>query len=43
MLLKTNAYVKCFDDETKRLYFLIEDDELLKKYNDLWNYVIDSI
>ena len=25
------------------MYFLIEDDELFKKYNDIWNKVINSI
>ena len=30
MLSKTNAYVKRYDWQTKWMYFLIEDDELLK-------------
>ena len=30
MLLKTTAYVKCYDGQTKWMYFLIEDDDLLK-------------
>ena len=30
MLQKTNAYVKGYDDQTKWMYFLIEDDYLLK-------------
>ena len=25
------------------MYFLIEDDELLKKYNDIWNKINNSI
>ena len=25
------------------MYYLIEDDELLEKYNYVWNKVIDSI
>ena len=33
MLLKTSQYVKRFDGKTKWMHFLIEDDELLKKYN----------
>ena len=31
MLPKTSSYVKSFDGQTKWMYFLIEDDELLEK------------
>ena len=30
ILPKTSAYVKSYDGQTKRMYFLIEDDELLE-------------
>ena len=43
ILAKTRGYVKRYDDETKWMYFLIEDEELLKKYNDIWNKVSNSI
>ena len=33
ILPKTNAYVKCYDGQTKWMYFLIEDDDLLEKCN----------
>ena len=33
MLPKTSAYVKSYDGQTKWMYFLIEDDDLLEKYN----------
>ena len=33
MLPKTSAYVKIYDGQTKWMYFLIEDDDLLEKYN----------
>ena len=33
MLPKTSTYVKNYDRETKWMYFLIEDDPLLEKYN----------
>ena len=33
ILPKTNAYVKSYDGQTKWMYFLIEDDDLLEKYN----------
>ena len=31
MLPKISAYVKRYDEQTKWIYFLIEDDDLLKK------------
>ena len=33
MLPKTSVYVKSYDRQTKWMYFLIEDDGLLEKYN----------
>ena len=33
MLPKSTAYVKSYDRQTKWMYFLIEDDDLLEKYN----------
>ena len=33
MLPKTSAYVKSYDGQTKWMYVLIEDDDLLEKYN----------
>ena len=30
MVSKTNAYVKTYDGKNKSVYFLIEDDDLLK-------------
>ena len=33
MLPKTSTYVKIYDGQTKWMYFLIEDDELLEKQN----------
>ena len=39
MLPKTGAYVKSYDGETKWMYFFIEDDDLLKKYNTIWDKV----
>ena len=39
MLLKTSAYVKIYDGQTKRMYFLIEDGDLLQKYNTIRDMV----
>ena len=43
LLPKTSAYVKSYDGETKWIYFSIEDDELMKKYNNIWNKVSNSV
>ena len=37
-----SAYRRDFD-ETKYMSFLIEDDELLKKYNEIWKKVENSL
>ena len=39
MLHKTSAYVKRYDGQTKWMYFLIEDDDLLEKHNTIWDKV----
>ena len=33
MLPNTNVYVKIYDGQIKWMYFWIEDDDLLQKYN----------
>ena len=43
MLPKANAYVKSYDEETKKMSFLIEDDDLLEKYNTIWDKVSADI
>ena len=43
MLPKASAYVKSYDGQTKRVYFLIEDDDLLKKYNTIRDQVSADI
>ena len=39
MLPQTRTCVKSYDDENKWMYFLIEDEELLKKYNEIYDKV----
>ena len=39
MLPKRSAYVKIYDGQTKQTCFLTEDDELLEKYNTVWDKV----
>ena len=36
MLSKTSTYVRSCDGQTKWIYFLIENDDLLKKHNTIW-------
>ena len=43
MLPKTSAYVKSVDGRTRWMHFLMEDDNLLEKYNTFWNSVSADI
>ena len=43
MLKKISAYVKRRNSETNWMYFLIENDDLLKKYDNIWNNIKNSI
>ena len=43
MLPKTSAYVKRYYGKTKWMYFLIEDNDLLEKYNTIWDKVRTDI
>ena len=38
-----SGYVKSYDVETKWMHFFFEDDELLEKYNGIWNKVSNNI
>ena len=37
MLSKTSAYAKGYDGQNKWIWFLIEGDDLLEKYNTVWD------
>ena len=43
MLPKASAYVKRYDGQTKWMCFLIEDYDLLEKYNIIWDKVSADI
>ena len=43
MLSKPSTYVKSYDGQTKWMYFLIENDDLLEKYNIIRNKVSADI
>ena len=37
------TYVKSYDEQTKWIYFLTQDDDLLEKYNFIWGKVSADI
>ena len=39
MLPKTSAYVKIYNGQTKSMYFLTVNGQLLEKYNTIWDKV----
>ena len=39
MLPKTSTYVKSYNGQTKRMCFLIEDEDLVQIYNIIWDKV----
>ena len=39
MLPETSAFVKHFEGQTKRMYFMIEDDDLFEKCSTIWDKV----
>ena len=43
MLPKTSDYLKSSVGQTKWMYFLIKDDDLLEKYNTVWDKVSADI
>ena len=43
MLNKKSAHVKSYDRQTKWMYFLIKDGDLLEKYNTIWDNVSADI
>ena len=43
MFLKTRTYVKSYDGQTKWMYFLIEDNNLIEKYNTILDKVSPDI
>ena len=43
MLPKTSAYGKYYYGQTKWMYFLVEDDDLVEKCNTIWDKVSADI
>ena len=36
-----NGYIKCFDNNNKYMNLIVHDEEILKKYNEIWDKVKD--
>ena len=43
IIFQARAYVKSYNEQSKWIYFLIENDDLLEKYNTIWDIVSDGI
>ena len=43
MLPKTSVYIKSYGGQTKWMYFLIDNDDLLEKYNIIWDKISADI
>ena len=43
MLPKKSAYVKSYDEQTKQMHFLTENDDILEKYITIWDKVSTDI
>ena len=43
MFPKTSEYVNSYDGQSKWMHFLIEDDDLLEKYDTVWDKVSADI
>ena len=39
VLLQMSGYIKCFDDGGKNMSFVTDDEEVYKKYNEIWEVV----
>ena len=42
-IILPKTYLKCCDGQTKWMYFMIEDDDLLEKHNTVWDKVNTDI
>ena len=43
MVRKTSAYAKSYDRQTKWMYFMVENNDLLEKYTTIWDKVSADI
>ena len=43
ILPQMNGYIKYFDNGSKNMSFFIRDDEMLDKYNEIWNVIKNKL
>ena len=43
MLPQMSGYIKYFENGSKNLSFVIKDDDVLDKYNDIWNKIKETL
>ena len=43
ILPQMSGYIRYFENWGKKIYFMIEDDRLLVKYNAIWNNKLNTI
>ena len=43
ILRQMSEYIKCFENGSKNMSFLINDDEVWDKYNKLWDVIKDKL
>ena len=43
LLLQLNGYIKYFENGSKKMSFLIQNDEVWDKYDKIWNVIKDKL
>ena len=43
ILPQMNTYIKCFKNSGKNMSFIIKDDDILDKYNEIWDKIKETL
>ena len=43
ILPQMSGYIKCFKNGGKNMFFMVKDDSVLKKYNEIWDKVKEKL
>ena len=43
ILLQMTRYTKCFENGGTNMFFVIKDDDVLEKYNEIWNNIKETL
>ena len=43
ILPQMSGYIKCFENGGKNMSFVVKDDDVLDKYNEIWNKVKENL